>query len=458
MVLFCWMAAAIAAHAQTFMTLASFNGTSGFGPNGLMQGTDGNFYGTTVLGGTSTNCTDGCGAVFKMTPSGTLTALHSFSGTDGSRPYSELIQGTDGNFYGTTANGGASSNCIDGCGTVFKITALGVLTTLHSFDSTDGSYPDNALIQGTDGNFYGSTTGGGRGNCTSGCGTIFKITPTGILTTLHRFDDTDGSDPGALIQGTDGNFYGNTNMGGTNRSGTIFKMTIDGTLVTLHNFDGTDGYPTSGPLVQGTDGNFYGTTEGGGDYTDGTIFKITPAGVLTNLHNFGDNYDDGSHPVGMVLGTDGNLYGATQLGGSGSGGLGTVFRITPEHVLTILHSFDGNDGAVPPFTPVQATSGAFYGTTYEEGGDGGGTVYSLSIGLGPFVETNPTSGTFGKKVTIFGNDLAETTNVTFNGTQATFKASSTHISTTVPTGATTGPVEVVTPKQTLKSNQPFRVP
>jgi uncharacterized repeat protein (TIGR03803 family) len=451
--MFC-IATASASPAQTFTTAVNFGFTDGSGPNAeLIQGNDGNFYGTTLLGGASNNCTDGCGTVFKITAKVALT-LHSFEGTDGSSP-TGLVQSTDGNFYGTTANGGTYNNCNNGCGTVFKITPPGTLTTMHRFDGADGSGPYSGLIQGTDGNFYGTTAYGGTNNhCADGCGTVFKISTKGALTTLHSFDGTDGSGPNAgLIQGTDGHFYGTTYSGGASSNGTVFKINATGGLITLYSFDGTDGSGPYSGLIHGADGYFYGTTEVGGLTTNGTVFKITPKGALTTLHSF-DN-TDGSFPTGLVQGTDGNFYGTTQGGGTAFNG--TVFQMTAKGALTTLHDFDNTDGSDPQVAPVQATNGMFYGTTYSAGTGGYGTVFSLSMGLGPFIETNPTSGNVGTKVTILGNNLASATSVTFNGTEATFKASSTHITTTVPTGATTGRVEVVTAQKTLKSNVPFRI-
>jgi uncharacterized repeat protein (TIGR03803 family) len=208
-------------------------------------------------------------------------------------------------------------------------------------------------------------------------------------------------------------------------------------------------------LIQGNDRNFYGTTYSGGATGNGTVFRINARGALSTLHSFDGT--DGSNPYsGLIQGTDGNFYGTTEVGGLDTNG--TVFKITAKGALTTLHSFDASDGEDPQGAPVQATNGMFYGTTFSAGTGGYGTAFSLSVGLGPFVETNPTSGNMGTKVTILGNNLAGATSVTFNGTKATFKASSTHITTTVPTGATTGTVEVVAPKKTLKSNVPFRVP
>ena len=218
-----------------------------------MQAGDGNFYGTTEWGGAY-----GLGTVFKISPGGTLTTLYSFcagglSCADGSLPTAGLVQAADGNLYGTTAEGGANTD-----GTVFKITPGGSLTTLHSFEGNDGGLPEAALVQATDGNLYGTTSWGGSG----GYGTVYKITLGGTLTTLHSFSGypTDGGDPyAALVQATDGNLYGTTWRGGSYDEGTIFKITPTGTLTTLHSFDGTDGSFVQAGLVQASDGNFYGT-------------------------------------------------------------------------------------------------------------------------------------------------------------------------------------------------------
>jgi len=289
----------IAAPAQTFKVLASFDGTDGEYPvGGVVQGFDGNFYGTTAGGGNngSTCLGTGCGTIFKVTPAGTLTTLYSFCSqtncTDGYGPVAALVQATDGNLYGITQSGGANNNTqiclyvyLNGCGTVFKVTPTGVLTTLYSFCSlpncADGVGPYSSLVQGTDGNFYGTTNIGGSGFdlavCgITGCGTIFKITPTGTLTTLHSMCSeggsscTDGAYPqSGLIEGLDGNLYGTTAHGGINGGGTVFKITPSGALTTLYSFCAQAGCPDgslpAGNLVQATDGNFYGTTFFGGD-------------------------------------------------------------------------------------------------------------------------------------------------------------------------------------------------
>jgi uncharacterized repeat protein (TIGR03803 family) len=459
-----WALGAIACSAQTFTTLANFDGTNGANPYlmSLVQGTDGNLYGTAYYGGAN----DG-GTAFKITPGGTLTPIYSFcsKGTcaDGEYPSAGLVLGTNGNFYGTTSYGGAHHE-----GTVFEITAAGKLTTIYSFcdesGCPDGEVPEGALVQATNGNFYGTTTYGGAHLF----GTVFEITPTGTLRTLHSFDLKDGADPDAgLVQATNGNFYGTTFSGGANGDyGTVFEITPAGKLTTLYSFcskgDCADGfYPYAG-LVQASNGNFYGTTSYGGAHHGGTVFEITAAGKLTTIYSFCSKSGcaDGYYPkAGLIQATDSNLYGTTYLGGARD--YGTVFKITTAGTLTTRHSFVGDThGYAPAGGVAQATNGNLYGTTYLGGTyDYYGTVFSLAVGLGPFVETNPTSGSVGTAVTILGNNLTGATSVTFNGIAATFKVvSSTEITTTVPKGATTGQVKVKTPSRTLTSDANFRVP
>jgi uncharacterized repeat protein (TIGR03803 family) len=444
---------------QTFATLLSFDGDNGSGPGALTQGTDGSYYGTTASGGAT--CTNGCGVVFKFSNSGLLTKLYDFAGTEGEQPAAPLVLGTDGNFYGTTDFGGASVACgASGCGTVFKITRMGELTTLHSFDGTDGEQPAAPLVLGIDGNFYGTTVGGGTNSCNSdGCGTVFKMTPAGMLSTLHAFDST-GWGPTSLLQGKDGNLYGSTMFVGTGGCGTVYRLSLAGKLTTLHTFDGTDGCEADG-LMQGRDGNLYGSTGFGGPSSDGTVFQLTTIGALNTLHSFSG--PDGNSPVAeLIQATDGNLYGVSNYGGAsdacGSLGCGTVFEITPGGAFTSLHSFDETDGANPGSRLLQATNGNLYGTTTQGGSNDKGTIFDLSVGLGPFVSTNPTSGKAGQKVTILGNNLKDTASINFNGTAATIiSVTNSAIVTTVPIGATTGFVKLTTSKTVLKSNVPFRV-
>jgi uncharacterized repeat protein (TIGR03803 family) len=450
----------MASPAQTFKTLVAFDGTNGsLPPASLVQGTDGYMYGTTTEGGASGPF--GAGTVFRITPAGKLTTLHSFSGTDGAYPFAGLVQGTDGEFYGTTSQGGAN-----GYGAVFKITPTGKLVTVHSFcaqtNCADGEYPFAGLVQGIDGEFYGTTSQGGA----NGYGTVFKITPEGKLATLYSFcaqaDCADGTySASGLIQAPNGELYGTTAQGGTNGVGTVFKITPKGKLTTLHSFMNTDGgFPSAG-LVQAPNGDFYGTTMFRGPHDEGTVFKITAAGVFTTLFDFCSKCGNTSNPSApLILASDGNFYGtaSANVPHGGNHGDGAVFKITPQGELTVLHHFSGGDGAGPDGGLVQDTNGIFYGTTAIKGPKGYGTLFSLSMGLPAFVGTLPTIGKVGTKVTILGTDLVGTTRVSFNGTTAQFKVvSPSEITTIVPTGATTGFVKVTTPKKTLKSNVGFRV-
>jgi uncharacterized repeat protein (TIGR03803 family) len=365
--------------AVVLTTLYSFSGDDGASPpEGLVQGSDGNFYGTTQYGGTN-----GLGTVFRISTNGALTSLYSFTGTnDGANPTAGLLQGRDGYFYGTTYYGGTNNS-----GTVFKISTNGALTSLYSFThGTDGEYPFLGLVQGSDGNFYGTTSGGGStgGEYPFSPGTVFKIGSNGVLTTLYSFTGgNDGANPYAvLVQGSDGNFYGTTEYGGTNGVGTVFKMSANGALTSLYSFTGTnDGANPVRGLVQGSDGNFYGTTQNGGTNGWGTVFKITTNGAVTTLYSFAGGNDGANPEAVLVQGSDGNLYGTTQNGGTN--GWGTVFKITTNGALTSLYSFTGgNDGAYPHGL-VQGNDGNFYGMTVDGGLGGVGTVLRLTMLPGP---------------------------------------------------------------------------
>ncbi len=376
-VLAAFVGAMPAAQAQTLTTLHAFTGIGAEGkyPYGgtLVRGNNGSFYGTTARGGTSNN-----GTVYSVTPDGTVTTLHSFTNVspEGSGPQAGLVQGTDGNFYGVTAQGGPN-----GFGTVFSVTPDGTFTTLHDFTGTegDGSAPTAALVQGTDGSFYGVTQYGGNNY-----GTAYKITADGTFTLLHIFTNgADGGSPFAgLVQGTDGNFYGVTNNGGANGFGTVFQMTPTGTVTTLHAFAGAaDGSGPDGALVQGTDGSFYGVTNGGGANNFGTVYNITPAGQFTVLHTF-TGADGASNQAALIQAADGNFYGTTVTGGTdGTNDFGTIFSITPGGVLKTVYVFkDAADGRYPLGALVPDGSGNLYGTTYQGASSNGyGSIFKLNL-------------------------------------------------------------------------------
>jgi uncharacterized repeat protein (TIGR03803 family) len=273
-----------------------------------------------------------------------------------------------------TMRGGASSD-----GTVFRMTPAGALTTLLSFNNSNGGYPYGGLIKAADGSFYGTTNLGGTG----GCGTIFNVTPAGALMTLASFDCvTNGANPtGGLVQDAAGNLYG-TAFDNSLSIPTVFKLASDSSLTTLATIDSPGPNYLSG-LVQGADGNFYGTTATGGKKKHGSVFKVTPAGALTTLASF--NGSNGGQPLApLILGTVGNFYGTTSQLGPQDGDVGTVFRMTPAGVLTTLAVFDDNPGDSPAAAVMQGADGYLYGTTRYNGpfygtGFTGGPVFKLKL-------------------------------------------------------------------------------
>ena len=303
----------------------------------------------------------------------TYSDLYNFgdgSGDPLNPEYSGIVaQGRDGNLYSTTPKGGSNA-----LGTVFKITPQGVVSVLYNFDGTHGKVPYGGLTLGTDGNFYGTTSAGGSTNL----GVVFQITPAGALTVLHTFASGEGYSAYAPpIQASDGNFYGTTIFGGASGYGTVYKMTPTGTLTVLHSFDLANGRNPYGPLVQGNDGNFYGTAYSGlGANVYGMVFKVTSKGTFTILHAF--DLTDGGNPIaGLVLGKDGNFYGTTFNGGSV--GYGNVFKITASGALSVLHSFTpASDGGTPYGSLVQATDGNFYGVGYLGGTKNEGTIFRIT--------------------------------------------------------------------------------
>jgi uncharacterized repeat protein (TIGR03803 family) len=460
--------------AQTLTTLHSFDNTDGANPfAGLVQATDGNLYGTTYHGGNGV--AGGAGTIFRITPSGTLTTLYEFcaqSGCpDGQWPYAGLMQAGDGNLYGTTYYGGTSEFNADG--TAFRITLSGSLTSLHSFDATDGQGPEAGLVQAANGTFFGTTVAGGIHDV----GTVFQMTSSGAITTLYTFGSglAGGSPTAGMIQGSDGNLYGTTEGDGAYNHGTIFKITPSGALKTLYNFcaetDCADGADPYAGLVQGLDGNLYGTTAFDGANGGGTVFKITKSGKMTTLYSFcvQSVCSDGANPFsGLVLASDGNFYGTTQYGGAGPcddgfyAGCGTIFRITSSGTMTTLYSFCAQTGCTDGQSPFaglfQATDGNFYGTTQFGGTNNLGTVYRLAAGLGPIVATQPANGKVGARVKILGSNLTGTTRVEFNGVPAVFiVVSNSLITTSVPAGSTSGRLHVETPAGALSNSVPFRV-
>jgi len=452
----------------------NFDGTHGRTPyGGLTLGTDGNFYGTTSLGGSNN-----LGVIFQITPGGQYTVLHNFATGDGYTPYAPPIQATDGNFYGSTIFGGTSAY-----GTVYKMTPGGDVTVLHSFDLQNGSGPYGPLVQGTDGNLYGTTYGGVGSNR---YGIVFKVSRSGKFTILHSFSLSDGGDPyGPLVQGTDGNFYGTTFNGGSVGWGVVFKMTPAGKLTVLHSFTpGTDGGTPYGGLVQGTDGDFYGAGFLGGSKNKGTIFRITPGGNFSTRYNFDGT--SGSAPMNTLLAhTSGLLYGDTNTGGthntgtfySFKAGLGAYAALLPGSAkvgksIGILGQGLNSatkvlfNGTSAKFT---VSSDTFLTAKVPSGATTGVVTVSIPSGdlkskqdfrVTPSLKSfSPTSGSVGTVVTITGVSLTETSKVTFGGVKATdFTVNSdTKVTATVPSGAKTGKIGITTAGGTASSKDVFTV-
>ncbi|HEY3863804.1 MAG TPA: choice-of-anchor tandem repeat GloVer-containing protein [Verrucomicrobiae bacterium] len=359
----------VTAPGVTFFNLYSFTGgNDGANPNGLMQETNGNFYGTTQNGGAS-----GLGAVFEMTPSGGETTLFSFTtdGGGGFAPAATLTQGANGILYGAAESGGPS-----GWGTLFQITTNGSASTIYNFNGGNGGFPNSTMILAADGNFYGTTVGGGIDQD----GEIFRLSPAGALVQLVPFDFDNGYNPNKLLQGADGSFYGTTFNGGTNANGTIFNMTPGGILTTVFTFSHLNGgYLPEAGLAQDANGTLYGTTYEGGSSGFGTIFAMlpSPSFAMRTYYSFTGGTDGGHPSAELIQAADGNFYGTTAYGGAN--GDGTVFRLAPGGAPVTIVSFDGFNGANPQAPLVQGTDGNLYGTTPNGGADGDGVIFRLSL-------------------------------------------------------------------------------
>jgi len=445
----------------TFTVLYSFGGHSGDprypGYQGIIaQGRDGNLYSSTDVGGTYD-----LGTAFKITPTGDVTVLYNFDDPldEYGGPGSGLTLGTDGNFYGACIYCGGGN----GYGTVFKITPSGEVTTLYEFTGqNEDAYPHAPPIQAADGNLYGTAAGDFYGNG----GEVYRMTPSGSKITLFHLDHQQGAAPvDPLVQATDGNLYATTNGGGNNYNcgnagcGVIFKITPRGHVRVLHDFNDkvSDGFYPVAALIEASDGNFYGTVpQGGTDYGYGTAFRITPSGKFTLLHIFNGGPDGRFPTSALVQATDGNLYGTTWQGGTAKAGV--IYRLTPKGGFSVLYNFDGATAAYPLVTLVQHTNGELYGDALKGGPYNYGTFYSFDLGLEPFVGLVSTSGKVGKSIGLLGQGFTGTTGVSFDGEAAKFSViSDTFLMATVPNGAASGFVTVATPDGKLKSNKKFRV-
>lgn len=446
------------------------------GPNGsLVQGRDGVLYGTTFTN--SRGAITSSGTIFRVSPDGTtFTHLHTFNNiTEGRFPLSGLIQGSDGNFYGTTAS------------TIYKMTTNGTepgttITKLHDFKGglTDGSGILSAPVQGRDGNLYGTTVQGGQ----FGWGTVYKLNPiTKDYSIIHHFKGafTEGGNPWSapLIVGKDGRLYGTTSNGGGNQAGTVFSINPAAPAPAYgfktYNFPGGLGNLKSprSPLMQGTDGFFYGTTGvNTGLYLHGTIYKFSAAGAgtFTPLHDFGKVNtftSEGINPTaGLVQGSDGKLYGVTFSGGTtdfSSVGCGVIFSVTlPLAVYSPIHTLDGKtEGCNTVQNLTLHTNGKLYGVASAGRNTiplaGSGDIYELNLGTRPFIYPTVDTTKAGVKIGIFG-DFVGITNIKFNGINVSFdNISDTYIEVIVPFGAATGTIVVFKGTIQIKTLKVFLV-
>jgi len=448
------LAACISVSAQPYTVLHNFGSKAGDPSQPVPPGTIAQSRGGVML--TTAPDPDATGKVFRIYTNGSVQVLHQFNGSDGSLPVSGLTLAIDGQFYGTTQTGGKFN-----FGTIFKMSPGGTVTTLHDFTGgTDGEYPIAVPIESVYGDLYGTTAGDGK----TSFGTVYKITRDGNFALLHTFTGSDGSQPhGRLLQGKDFWFYGTASAGGLYGSdpyglgsGTIFRINRSGEFEVLYNFDGFHGGTPYAGLIQANNGNFYGVTYRGG-HIRGVLFRMTPDHQVTIVHSFAGGSDGDSPAAELVQATDGYLYGTCTQGGDY--GIGVLFRSSTKGDLIGLHEFnwqirDGNS----PAPLVQHTDGMLYGETTSGGKYGKGIVYSVDAGLPPFVTYLPVYGRAGALVQILGQGFTDTSEVFFNGTPATFKlVYPTYIRATVPDGATSGPITVTTANGTLTSNKLFIV-
>lgn len=461
MFLLLFVFAAVPVQAQTPTLLHTFmQTTDACVPEGnIVQGRDGNMYGSgTSCGG------NGTGAIYKISPAGAESVFFSFPQQWTFCGNSGLTLGSDGNFYGTCIRG----NPATAIGTIFRLTPAGVFTDLHDFTGVNGdSSPVYPPIQAVDGNFYGVT-----GNEVQVCGSIYKMTPAGVYTNLHAFSGSDCHSSN-LVQASDGNLYGTlAQCAVVQGAGCVYKISTAGVFKEIHDFAFTTGQAPCTGLIQGKDGKLYGATNQGALNGNGNIYKMTTAGVATDFHDF-TNATDAScvnnvgPPVNLLQVTDGSFYGVNPA--YGPIGNGSIYKQTAAGVFTSFQFPNPPvDGALPSSTLIQNTNGLLYGTTPGGGGGGGpcpnicqGTFFSVATGDAAFVSLEPTqkTGFVGASVGIFGQGFSGASVVKFGGVAATSVTLSgtTYLTAVVPAGAHTGAVTVTTGATTLTSPQTYKV-
>jgi uncharacterized repeat protein (TIGR03803 family) len=416
----------------------------------MSQGRDGNVIGSAQTGGQPW----GLGYVYKEQPeTGALGILYNFEDPDGAGDEGGANLFSDGNYYGVLPYAGPYN-----AGSLFRITPSGVFTSLHAFTGgSDGAQPWSAPVEGSDGNLYGTSTGGG-GLTTP---TVYQYTAQGVFSVIYSFPTTSHA-AAPVLEGSDGFLYITDQYGGAYNCGQILKMTKAGVVTLTHNFNcqGTGASP-NGQLIEARDGSIYGVTSGGGAYNNGILYRLNPSTFAEKvLHNFGSTPYDGYNPGdGVIQGSDGNFYGTTVWGGAYT--CGTIYQLSESGDYSHLYSFAVATFGCPfPIaTPFQNTDGRFFGGTQYGGDYGYGTLYTFDMGLDPFVSFVQSQGPIGSRTQILGQGLTGATSVTFNGVPATSFAvvEDTFMTAVVPAGATSGPVVVTTPTGALTSNKNFRI-
>jgi uncharacterized repeat protein (TIGR03803 family) len=384
----------------------------------LLLADDGNIYFGTTGGG------KGAGAIGRLTPGGELSTLYALAdnGSEGVSVWSRLIQASDGHLYGVTFIGGG-----EGLGTLFRVTLEGEFTVLHKFGGGHPApeRPYTGVIEGPDGNLYGTTLYGGQ----TRKGTIYSIAKDGKnFTVLLEFNGGNGENPeGDLVDGQDGYLYGTTMKGGSGNRGTIYRISLSGDHEVLYSFpelgrfrngvatNSTGADPRAG-LLLGADNNFYGTTYQGGQHGHGTVFRFTRDGEITVLHSFAGASFDGARPVSLLTqDATGNIYGTTEYGGAMN--QGSAWRIAPDGTFTLLYSFNINAHGVSPFAGILPAYDTLYVATQYDyldsygGPVGSGTILKLDVSDGsplPLqLSASASEITFGESVTITWNGPAD---------------------------------------------------
>jgi uncharacterized repeat protein (TIGR03803 family) len=441
------------AGAQTVSTVYSFSGSDGEFPKpALAQGRDGMLYGTTYLGGAYDE-----GTIFKLNPkNGQLMTLYTFTFTDGEFPAGGLTLATDGNFYGTSQLGGAN-----GEGVLFRVSPTGVYTVLHAFTGgSDGNAPTTAPIETESGVLYGTSGGaGGNGEVSA----LYKfVISSGEFSAVYTIPSSFGNVPSPPVQINNGDFFISTDSSPSG-CGSLLRITPAGVLKSSYTFSSCYSKQGAEPnsIVAAADGNVYGTSsEGGISWVGGgTVFRDNPAtGIVSVVHGFGSVPNDGINGDGLMQATDGNFYGTTVEGGTPPD-IGTIFKLSAD-AYTILASFPSGGSTPPlPFAPTQHTTGTLYGVTFAGGTTSLGSVYSLDMGLGPFVSLVCDRARVGQQIQILGENFTGATAVTVNGAPVTsfHVASNSFMTAVIPAGVTTGPVVVTAPSGILTSNRNLQI-